>query len=569
MRVIPALRYSEWTLKRKLFIYMLLLAVLILGVLLTCLVLFGRTNSTAEVFADSLNMQMAVFEKDVAVHFDHLAASAISMSAELSTVMEETLSDLGISFRALSNSGEAIANVQGALMSALRQRLFQADCSGAFVLLDATVNSTLPDAAVSRTGLYLQLNGYHVSDREVLLYRGHPAVARQQGMTLHRKWRLEFRTDIFPDYAKLVSRASLPPESAYLITDLFTLPGTSEQVLLLAVPLVGADGTFYGVCGYEISASYFAVCHAQPSKLAHLSCLLTKHHENILLTSEAIGCGSADGYFHDLTADYAMIGTQGGLTHFKDEQFSYLGTTKPIQLSPGDEPHLLAVMIPKGDYDRAMFRNILQSVLLTVLLIVFTVSFSRYFSRRFLSPLLTALEQIKSDKRSETQSDIPEILDLIEYLQRQEREHGEAIHALKMQNIESEEERMRLQAEYETALLAFQRIEEEYTAAREDLLCAQAKMDRLAYSRKTEIDPDDYQTFLAGLQTLTESERNIFEYYLAGKSAKEILAITGIKESTLKYHNHNLLGKLGVPSRKQMLRYAEVMRHQGKGEDDE
>ena len=85
---------------------------------------------------------------------------------------------------------------------------------------------------------------------------------------------------------------------------------------------------------------------------------------------------------------------------------------------------------------------------------------------------------------------------------------------------------------------------------------------RLAYSRKNEIDPEDYQFFLAGLQTLTESERNLFEHYLAGKSVKEILALTGIKESTLKYHNHNLLGKLGVSSRKQMLRYAEVMRHQ-------
>lgn len=63
--------------------------------------------------------------------------------------------------------------------------------------------------------------------------------------------------------------------------------------------------------------------------------------------------------------------------------------------------------------------------------------------------------------------------------------------------------------------------------------------------------------------TLSEDMTAILEeYYLAGKSAKEILALTGIKESTLKYHNHNILGKLGVSSRKQMLRYAEVMRNQ-------
>ena len=55
---------------------------------------------------------------------------------------------------------------------------------------------------------------------------------------------------------------------------------------------------------------------------------------------------------------------------------------------------------------------------------------------------------------------------------------------------------------------------------------------------------------------LTKSERNIFEMYLAGKTAKEIIEATGIKESTLKFHNSNIYEKLGVSSRKQMLRYA-------------
>ena len=123
-------------------------------------------------------------------------------------------------------------------------------------------------------------------------------------------------------------------------------------------------------------------------------------------------------------------------------------------------------------------------------------------------------------------------------------------------------EKLRLQTEYEHALSSFRKIEEEYSKAQTQLLRAQTELERLAYSRKNEIDPADYAYFLDGLQTLTKSERNLFDYYLAGKSVPEILELTGIKESTLKYHNHNLLGKLGVSSRKQMLRYAEVMRHQ-------
>jgi len=136
------------------------------------------------------------------------------------------------------------------------------------------------------------------------------------------------------------------------------------------------------------------------------------------------------------------------------------------------------------------------------------------------------------------------------------------VNALTQKHQEAENEKIRLQAEYETALSEFNRIEAEYSSAQSELSRIQTELERLAYSRKTEIDPADYQYFLAGLETLTEAERNVFEYYLAGKTAKEILALTGVKESTLKYHNHNILGKLGVSSRKQMLRYAEIMRHQ-------
>ena len=334
--------------------------------------------------------------------------------------------------------------------------------------------------------------------------------------------------------------------------------------MIVTVPILGNDGTFWGICGYEVSASYFMMHHEQPTKLQHLNCLLATTHENILITAGALSCGSRDAYFHTLTEDYTILKKDENLSVFEDESFSYLGISRSIALSSTDE-HLLVVMIPKTDYDRMLSKSVIQTVMFLMLLLFFTVSFCRYFSKRFLTPLLTALEQIKSDKRSETASGIPEILDLVEYLDQQEKARGEMLTSLEQKNRAAENEKLRLKAEYDRALCDFRRVEAEYTSAKDELLRLQSEMERLAYSRKNEIDPEDYQFFLAGLQTLTESERNLFEYYLAGKSVKEILALTGIKESTLKYHNHNLLGKLGVSSRKQMLRYAEVMRHQ-KGE---
>ena len=42
----------------------------------------------------------------------------------------------------------------------------------------------------------------------------------------------------------------------------------------------------------------------------------------------------------------------------------------------------------------------------------------------------------------------------------------------------------------------------------------------------------------------------------------EILAILGVTENTLKFHNKNIYNKLGVSSRKQLLRYATLLKQQ-------
>ena len=59
--------------------------------------------------------------------------------------------------------------------------------------------------------------------------------------------------------------------------------------------------------------------------------------------------------------------------------------------------------------------------------------------------------------------------------------------------------------------------------------------------------------FLEGLLRLTPAERTIYDLYLQGKTTREITDGLGITENTLKYHNKNLYGKLGVSSRRQLV----------------
>ena len=72
------------------------------------------------------------------------------------------------------------------------------------------------------------------------------------------------------------------------------------------------------------------------------------------------------------------------------------------------------------------------------------------------------------------------------------------------------------------------------------------------------VSPERIEIYMLGLKTLTPTERVIHDAYVARVTTKEIMANMNIKESTLKYHNRNLYGKLGVSSRKELL---EIHKH--------
>lgn len=68
-----------------------------------------------------------------------------------------------------------------------------------------------------------------------------------------------------------------------------------------------------------------------------------------------------------------------------------------------------------------------------------------------------------------------------------------------------------------------------------------------------EIAPERIELFITGLEQLTPTEKKIFDAYIARVTTKEIMANLNIKETTIKYHNRNLYGKLGVSNRKELL----------------
>ena len=90
---------------------------------------------------------------------------------------------------------------------------------------------------------------------------------------------------------------------------------------------------------------------------------------------------------------------------------------------------------------------------------------------------------------------------------------------------------------------------------------AKSEIDRLAEKHKEEIVPEEYQFFVENLSMLTPAEYRVYELYLSGKTAKQIAEILHITENTIKYHNKNIYSKLGISSRKQLLRFAALKQH--------
>lgn len=528
---------KKHTLRRKLFAYMFILVALLLLLFFIGTFLIGGYSGTKHQIADTLEFQSQVFTRQVVSHYSNLAVMGIQLSETTTRELEGYLDEKGLDFPALKGSGEHITGLQETLIEPLQRKLLESDCSGAFILLDTQINTNVENAATSRSGLYLQRNSLDSTDTGILLYRGLADVGKHHNAMPHRKWRLEFDTNLVPNYEEL---SALPWDSLtnnYRLSRAVTLPGTSERVMLLSVPIYGTDGQYYGICGMEISESYFKHVFAQPSELNHAIFCLSPDSDGLGDSGESLTAGIVNDYYLAPSGSFATKPFGQGLFSCESEDSAYIGIISPIALSPGQESFSVSTLIPRQDYDSLAAKNALRVALLLLVLAALTAVSCFYFSRNYLRPLTQSLTQIRK-KEYTAQSQVVEIDDLFAFLAEQDRQERQILATVQEEKTFAE------------AALAQLRTEQ-----------AQDKqtLQRLAYSRKNEVDPEDYENFRRGIQDLTATERRVFEYYLEGRTVKEITELMGVKESTIRFHNRNIYSALGVNSLKQLLRCAAIM----------
>ena len=535
------LKQAKPSMRRRLFLYMGALAALLLVTLFAVLLLLGQLKSPREELAKSLTFRMEAFQSDMESLWRNVSVMGLHLSEDMTAILEKQTTDLS----KLDGDADAVERLEEAMLEPLCQYVRQADCSGAFVVL----NTSLVSADSSFSGLYVQRSNAAHTTSGLLLYRGMADIGRRHDVMPHRKWAQEFDLSRSPGFAEHLEKASAPIEHSCRTTEFITLPGTTEQAILLTVPLIGADGTVYGLCGFSVNQTYFSAHHAQPAGIGSLACVLS---------DAAAGLDVQRGLLTYPTDDFCFVPDEllekrslhGGLTAFVGTELSFVGISEPFTVAAGDEaPHDLTVLISKAAYDRAMLKSGIEIAALLTLLVLFAVGCCLLYTRRYLRPILEDIDHVTVAGGEKGKPIFEELLPISEKMQ----SHEEAVTVLKAERQDAQDRAEQLLGEK----LGLQEQMEGMQGQLDDSL---AEIRRLAHLGKKELDPADYENFLKGYAKLSAKELEICEALVSGLSTRQCAEQTGCAASTVDTYRKRVYEKTGIHKIRQLQLCVALMR---------
>ena len=146
----------KFTLRLRLFVFLIILVVtILLGV---SIILFVSGSITAglkesEIFIK--NEHSLILNKTAGL-YDNFAAEAVGFSRSISMSIESHLREKTLSVKDLNDNPELLKEIENDLLHQLILYLQKSKSSGAFMILDATSNMSLPGSEYSKAGIYLK-----------------------------------------------------------------------------------------------------------------------------------------------------------------------------------------------------------------------------------------------------------------------------------------------------------------------------------------------------------------------------------------------------------------------------
>ncbi|MCE5234852.1 MAG: LuxR C-terminal-related transcriptional regulator [Eubacteriales bacterium] len=503
-------------------VYLLSLAgILMLGIVLL-LSAAGAFGSGREAQKNLMANDLAHSVGDISADFGAVSAVCASYAKLCARDLEARMLAEGFRAKELRDNPEALGSLLNGAYAALSTALIRSRASGAFLLLDATVNPALEGSADSRACVYLrnmEPNIVNATDPNLQLLRGPASVARDNGIGMHAQWRMEL--DVPHDGAlkqnlDVSAQSGLPVSHAYFWQGASILEGTSERAMLCVAPLIASDGTLFGACGFEVSAMLFSLSYAPDNRLYPQSFVLIAPSKGASVElSSALTAGGGmelNGAAGGEAELYALERRENGFVAMEHGGRVYAGLARQVALYPGDSPFrekafTIALMMPRQTLMKSIRQDLARLMAFLLLLMAAALFASLYMSRRFTRPLNESLETLRAaDETAAKKTGIREIDELISSVK---AAHGASDAAV------AERERY--------ALLS---------------------------------------GFAQNVATLTAAERAVFDLYYEGYAAEEIAQKLFLSINTIKTHSKRIYMKLNVSSRKELLVYAAMLKEE-------
>ena len=194
--LLKQLRTETISLRRRFISYIISAVAMVLSLVLLLLSIFGVLNPTKSQILDELDTQLSAYADHIVKDYDKIAAYAISFSEQMGSEIHDYLAQENLTFKDLKDNTEALTELQVRLYSTVYLHMQLAPSSGAFYILDTTVNSETPFF----NGIYLKyinLSSESTVNNKIALYRGSYTTGKTAKLTFHSGWRNETRTEFF------------------------------------------------------------------------------------------------------------------------------------------------------------------------------------------------------------------------------------------------------------------------------------------------------------------------------------------------------------------------------------
>ena len=232
-KIINQIKAESVSMRRRFVVYIISAIALVLSLILLLLNLFGVMNPANSQVMDVLDTQLLSYADHIEHDYNEVAAHAISFSDQIEATVARFLTENNLAFEDLKDNADALSALQSDLYDTVYLNMQLAPSSGAFYILDTTVNGQSDPQLYN--GIYLKyINLYSESavNNEIALYRGSFSTAKEGNLTFHSGWNNEMRTDFFNH-----CESEFTEGTYYILSPTVEIPDTWERARYVYTPI--------------------------------------------------------------------------------------------------------------------------------------------------------------------------------------------------------------------------------------------------------------------------------------------------------------------------------------------